>query len=402
MSAPDVDALRERIETGERGGSEADREALLEFSDELLLIPSEVGEYRHVKLLRHCTRMAEHAGGLVDALTDRDAAEDIVRIHREYENPETNRDYRVALRQFGRRLKPDEDGDPPPSLDWIPASTPSNYDPSPEAGQMLKWTDDVQPMLQATRNPRDAAAIAIAWDAGPRSGELQALSIGDVTDYEHGLQITVRGKMGKRTVGLVPSVPYLQRWLRQHPAADDPEAPLWSHLYEPEPISTARFLQLFKEAGSRAGVAQPVTPTNFRKSSASHLASRGMNQAHLEDHHGWSRGSEAASRYISIFSGDAGRELARAHGLEVAEESRPEPTAPVECPRCGQQTPREESSCIHCGQFVDKVAAQDQTNCEFCGAIIETYPEHLPECLAVSVDEDLTELAAEAREAADD
>ncbi|WP_161605926.1 hypothetical protein [Haloferax mucosum] len=49
---------------------------------------------------------------------------------------------------------------------------------------------------------------------GPRSGELQDLSIGDITDHEYGLQATFNGKTGRRTVMLIPSVPHVRQWLR--------------------------------------------------------------------------------------------------------------------------------------------------------------------------------------------
>jgi hypothetical protein len=61
-----IERIRERIENGERDVGEADREVLLEFSDELYLVPSQVGGHRHVKLLGHNVRMAEYAGSLAD------------------------------------------------------------------------------------------------------------------------------------------------------------------------------------------------------------------------------------------------------------------------------------------------------------------------------------------------
>lgn len=52
------------------------------------------------------------------------------------------------------------------------------------------------------------------------------------------------------------------------------------------------FTKTLEGAAEDAGVDRPVTFTSFRKSSASYLASQGMNQAHIEDHHGWVRGSD--------------------------------------------------------------------------------------------------------------
>lgn len=133
------------------------------------MLSSEYSTHRHLKLLRHCTIVAENVGGLAAALEDREAAETIVRwIHREYDNEETNRDYRVALRVFGRRVSDGEDDEPPDSLAWIPSGTSSTYDPTPDPSQMLEWDTDIQAMIEATRNSRDAAAIAMQFDAGLR------------------------------------------------------------------------------------------------------------------------------------------------------------------------------------------------------------------------------------------
>ena len=75
---------------------------------------------------------------------------------------------------------------------------------------MLDWEDDVRPMINETMNARDAALLAEAWDSGVRSGELQDLTLGNVSDHKHGLQITVDGKQGQRSVMLIKSVPLPQ------------------------------------------------------------------------------------------------------------------------------------------------------------------------------------------------
>lgn len=203
--------LRERIEESD-DLSEEDRESLLDFDDRLALLKSEYGVHRREKLLRHCTIMAEGTGKLTETLESQDAAEDVVRwINREYSNEETNRDYRAALRVFGKRVT---DGDEvPESLEWVPTTTSKNYDPKPDPSEMLDWEEDVVPMIEETNNDRDAAFIAVAWDSGARAGELFNLTVGDVEDHKHGYRITVDGKKGQRSVTLVLSVPYLTRWL---------------------------------------------------------------------------------------------------------------------------------------------------------------------------------------------
>jgi hypothetical protein len=91
--------------------SDADREALIELSDERYLLQTKYSDHRQPKLLGHCTTVAETVGGLAEGLGDRDAGEEIVRwINRTYDNVETNRDVRIALRGVGRRVTDGEGG----------------------------------------------------------------------------------------------------------------------------------------------------------------------------------------------------------------------------------------------------------------------------------------------------
>lgn len=354
-----VDNLRNRIEGGYRGGelTEGDRDALIEFSDQLFLLSSQYSNYRHEKLLRHCTIMAEQAGGIADALEDQDAAERIVTwINRTYDNEETNRDYRVALRVFGKTIA-GEDGDPPESIKWVPSSTSSTYDPAPNPADMLDWEDDVKPMIEAVSTAKEKAALALQFDGGFRGGEFKVLSTDQFTDHRFGLQATVEGKQGQRTVTLIPSVPYVRQWLESHPGENGD--PMWCKKTEPETkVSDRSIYNWFEKAAERVGVEKPITLTNFRKSSASFMASRGMNQAHLEERYGWVRGSKTASRYVAVFAEESELETARAWGKEIEEEDEPEPMDPLDCPRCGKETPRGRDLCVWCGQALEPGAAE--------------------------------------------
>ena len=361
-----IDRLRDRARSGD-DVDPADRELLLAFSNRIDLLKQEYTDYRHKKLLGTCVRISERHGGLAEALEDRAAAESIVAwINREFDNEETNRDYRSVLRVFGRRIaerrddiETDTDG-LPVSLSWIPSGTSSEYDPTPDPREMLHWEDHVIPMLDACHNARDKAMIALQFDAGLRGGEFKSLSLGDLQDHKHGLQVTVEGKQGRRTVTLIPGAPHVNDWLGYHPAdRTDRDAPLWSKLHSVGELSDRMVGKVFKQAAERAGITRPVTLTNFRKSSAAFLASRNLNQAHIEDHHGWVRGSRAAARYISVFGSDTDRELAKVHGIEIDAGDKPDRIAPVSCPRCGTDVARHEPVCTDCGQAMTPAAAQE-------------------------------------------
>ena len=401
--------LRDRIRESDEI-TERDADVLIEFSDQLDLLKSEYSDLRHRDLLGHCTRIAENVGGLADALEDRDAAEEIVRwINRTHENEWTNADYRAAFRVFGGRVTNGDVEDKPDSIAWVPSGTSNSHDPRPNPANMLTWEDDVKPMIDATRNARDAALIAVAFDSGARSGELEDLRVSDVADHDHGLQIFVDGKKGQRSVTLIPAVPFLNRWLSDHPDSDDPDAPLWSKLSKADEISYRQFNNAFKDAAKRAGVDKPVTPTNFRKSNASWLARKGMPQAFIEDRQGRKRGSDVTAHYVAKFGGEADTTYAKLHGKDV-EEDDPEPIGPVDCPRCGKETPRDEDACVWCRQPLeyDTVEARKQEDREVRSAVLRMAKEN-PDLLDnieqarefMDLFEDDPELFADTREFAD-
>lgn len=358
MSNPkaQIETLRDKLESGNRGGSDRDRDVLLEFSDEISLLRSQYGHYRHIKLLRHLTRISEHAApDLADCLTDKSATKSAVRwIHDQYdphESPETNRDYRVSLRVFGRRVTDTAGDRPPDPIDWIPSTTPNDYDPTPDPADMVEW-DEIEDMIEETMNCRDAAAISMQFDGGFRGGELYDMRVGSVSDSDHGLQVVPDGKVGERdqAVNLIPSVPYVNRWLSDHPGG--PDSYLWTKLNSDERLSYQYFLEMFKDAADRAGIDKPVTPTNLRKSNLRWLVRSGLNARLIEKRQGRKPGSEAVSRYFTAFDSDSSAEYARVMGKDVSESdvNPAEDAAPAVCPRCDKETPRDKKRCMWCGQ----------------------------------------------------
>lgn len=350
-----IKRLRERIDDVENM-SEADAAALRRMSDRIRILgPSQYGEYAHEKYLMRGVKLAQEVGGLADALEERSATEQLVAwINREYsDSAETNKDYRVTLRQFGELASDDDIDGIPESLEWVPGGYPSNYDPAPDPGDMLRWEHDVLPMIDACSNLRDRALIALAWDLGPRPYELFDLTPKQITGHKYGLQVTVDGKQGRRSPVLIPAVPYVQRWLEVHPGGSGD--PLWCNLNSGDEVTNNRIRDVLKEKARKADVERAVTPSNFRKSSASHLASQGVSQAHLEDHHGWTRGSDIAARYVSVFAEANDREIAAAHGVDV-QEDEPDDLSPVTCPSCDRESPRDSDVCVWCGRALSQRA----------------------------------------------
>jgi site-specific recombinase XerD len=367
-----IEALRDRIRAGGaahyydgeqyRGDTISDDAAdnLLLFSDQMDL--HDYSDNRHEKLLRHTVRSAEKVGGLTDALEERDAAEDIVRwINRTYENPRTKCDYRLAVRAFGKhalRLGPHED--PPESINWMSANTPRNYDPKPSRADMLDWQEDVLPLINGgTTNTRNKALFAVQFEGGFRPHcELYELRVGDVKKTTYGTEIEVDGKTGERSVTLILSVPYLNRYLGDHhPRPGDDDAYLWVK-HNGDRMSYTTFMRYFKRAADRIGLEKPVTPKNFRKSNATWFAKLGKNESFIEDRQGRERGSDAISHYVAMYGEDRAKEYAELHGQDVETED-PADYTPIRCPNCRQKTPRDKAVCMWCNHALSHGDAED-------------------------------------------
>jgi integrase len=363
-----IETLRDRI-TASSALADADQELLLEFSRELEWQDTRYGDQRHRDLLQRCTMLAGDSHKynpeelpdirLADILEDETAVKTVARwIKRTYESEESKRDMRVALRVFADHLT-DTDGVPSP-VDKLSGGTPRSHDPQPDPARMLYWDDHIQPMLTRAANYRDKAAIALSWDLGPRPFEFRDLRVGDIIDHRHGMKVSVDGKTGERSVLVIPSVPYVRQWLSVHPDSETPTAPLWCKLNSAAALSHRMMLNMVQTPAEKADIDHTdVTLRRMRKSSASYLASQNVNQAHLEDHHGWTRGSAVASRYVTVFAEANDREIAKAHGVAIEESAEPDPTAPVDCPRCKRDTPRGKPACIWCGQALSHTAAEE-------------------------------------------
>ncbi|UIP00303.1 site-specific integrase [Halobaculum sp. CBA1158] len=368
-----VDTLREQLRSGDRGGCEDDRDLLLDFSDELKIRREDYGHHRHEKLLRHTVRISENADTCihesileedVDEESDafyaaKDAAKAAVRwIHDTYDvedgSQETNRDYRVAFRLVAKHITRGDEV--PDTHDWISTKTTRDYQPEPDEADMLTL-EEAEAMAEAARNPRDRALIMLQFEGGFRGGELFELAVDDITDGEHSMKVRVDGKRGEHDVHLIKAVPFVKRWLAEHPG--DGDDPLWSKLNTPEAVSYQRYLQCFKESAARADIDKPVTPTNLRKSNAYWLSTREKSQAFIEDRQGRARGSVVIGRYVAKFSGETQeKQYAAMHGVDIDEEPEAEEVPPVPCPRCELKTPSGKDYCIHCNFSLDLEAKE--------------------------------------------
>lgn len=283
--------------------------------------------------------------------------------------------YKKAIRQFWTWMDPDDDGEAPEEVAWMKISAGGN-DTLP---QDLLTKADVKTQVEAAKNPRDRAFIMVLYETGARIGELIDLTVGDIEDRTHGKKITIEGKTGARRLPLVESVPYVNKWLNDHP---DPakNAPLWCKIQQggPDDQLTYNYIRqkILQKNMERAGLDKPSNPHHYRHSRASFLANE-MTEAQLCEWFGWVQGSDVPARYVHLSGRDIDNAYDQMHGLYEPEDDEAEPDV-QECPRCEELNEPKAVFCQRCGFGLDPDRAasfEEQVDDDVKQDYAETDPE---------------------------
>lgn len=219
---------------------------------------------------------------------------------------------------------------------------------------------EVKQVISVCVNPRDKALVALLYDSGCRIGELLTLRMQDVKFNQDGLEITVAGKTGVRSIPIVgDSIVYLKRWIDGRPAYE-PSDFLFVNLHNYRRRMGYDTVQLmFRNIQSNLGWKRSLHAHLFRHTRASELASspNGTEMA-LNDYMGWTPGSPMAKIYTHL-NGKQQRDMKRQLvGLPVEVDEPLE--KPVECPRCKETNLAGAKYCSMCslplqpGSVLDK------------------------------------------------
>jgi site-specific recombinase XerD len=290
----------------------------------------------HVGDTRFPDMDTEDVKRLIEWLHDRDLADATVDT------------YKKAIRQFWTWMN---DGEAPEEVDWLTIGAGNSNDTLP---QDLLSKEDVKAQVEAAKNPRDRAFIMVLYETGARIGELIDLTVGDIEDRTHGKKITIEGKTGARRLPLVESVPYVNKWLNEHPNPEK-DAPLWCKIQQGDPDDQLgyRYIRekILKKNMERADIDKPSNPHHYRHSRASYLANE-MTEAQLCEWFGWVQGSDVPARYVHLSGRDIDNAYDQMHGLYEPEEDEEEPDV-QECQRCEELNEPDAVFCQRCGFALD-------------------------------------------------
>ena len=241
----------------------------------------------------------------------------------------------------------------PECVEWIKIG---NAHPSRQVRpESLITQEEVNQLIEASRNSRDKAIFSTLYDSGVRLGELLSLRIKDIKFDDYGALLSVTGKTGPRQVRVVGnSVPYLRQWLNVHPVKSKQDALVFCNIERKKgnELTEHDVYSMIKKVSRRAGIERRIHPHLFRHSRATILASQVM-EAPLESQMGWVHGSKQTKTYVHLSLRDQDNAILKAYGIKVKEDETIKEEMPKECPRCHRSNPSTSLFCNTCGMPLD-------------------------------------------------
>jgi len=234
----------------------------------------------------------------------------------------------------------------PPITAWIKPQKEEHNLPA----ESLLTEEEVIRMIEASKNLRDKAIIALFWDTGARVGEVLNTKIKDVKVNKEITHIMLDGKTGMRQVPLVFSVPYIINYINTMRSKAKPEDPLFVTLNNgaptDKPIGYSEIKKVLKINAERAGISKRIHPHLFRHSRATYYANK-LTEQQAKAFFGWTNDSGMMARYVHLSGRDIDNAVLQANGYNKnLEEQKPQVKI---CPRCHYINEITAKYCVNCG-----------------------------------------------------
>lgn len=245
--------------------SQKNKDDLLKF-----LNSREISKASEFMLCDHLTRLFQECDDIVGCMQDRDKVNAIFTRLRKSVGSCHLETIKSKGKTFVRWFN---DGDTPKGWRDIKSSSKKQKrDLNPN--DMLTW-EDAKKMIDETNSIQLKAIIMTQLDGGFRPSEIIDLKYGDISKEGKYIIAHVNGKTGKRDVFLWRSVPFIQRWIDNHPMKQK-DSPMWVIENPTNRVNKKGSLKYdyyalakrIRFLANKCNIGKPVDFYNFRHSSA--------------------------------------------------------------------------------------------------------------------------------------
>lgn len=204
------------------------------------------------------------------------------------------------------------------------------------------------------KRPIEKALFILLLETKARKSEIRTLKIKDIVFYESYAMVYIRNsKTSQRNIPIVESIPYLTRYLEDHPLIDNPEAPFFVSFYDGKfrEYSVNAFNGIIKRRTKN--MLKRVYPHLLRHTGLTEMAKH-LTEFQLKQLAGWSMDSKQASRYVHLSNQDLENKVLELHGIKPPEEQEEvKHIEIVRCPRCDFANSDLDKYCSRCGSVLD-------------------------------------------------
>lgn len=193
---------------------------------------------------------------------------------------------------------------------------------------------EVQNMLRLSSSDRNKCLLAMVYESGARISEMLALLVEDVKISNGEAKIRIPDnrecednscKTGSRSIVLIESVPYIEKWISVMKKSDK----LFDFGYSGSE-------QMLQKMASDAGITKKVYWHLLRHTRATEMARLGMQETAMKKRFGWTEDSAMIKRYISLTDEDADNSYREALGLGVKKKDMAINPIARRCAKCGK------------------------------------------------------------------
>ncbi|MFA5408746.1 MAG: tyrosine-type recombinase/integrase [Bacilli bacterium] len=222
--------------------------------------------------------------------------------------------------------------------------------------------EEVIRLVQACRNSRDRALIALTYESGARISEVCALQWKNLTIEEQGISIITQNHTKgekRRYVRAVWCRPYVAEWLSNYPVQPVPDdAPVFV-TQQLKSIRSGVYRHQFNRIVKRSGIEKPITLHSLRHARVTHLAADGYSETVIKLMIWGDVNTPMLRAYLHLSNQDIDREFAEKHGF-VDPTTRHDPMKPRQCTQCYLTNKPDAMYCNRCAAPLTEEARGQQ------------------------------------------